>query len=162
GFLNFSFRFVEPYRSRLRTREEARRHLEQTALPQLDHFVSKPAWEEICLEHMREAEQAAVTGAWWGKVRVAPRRPEEREVDGVALGGNGDVTALASCKWTASAMDAGEVAYLEEMRHHIPGAERTERLYLYSRAGFDRRLRALARREPDRYRLLTPDEIYGA
>lgn len=160
-FLNFSFRFVEPYRSRLRTREEARRHLEQTVLPQLDHFVSKPAWEEICLEHMRSAERAAVTGAWWGKVRVAPRRTEEREVDGVALDGNGEVTALACCKWTARPMDAGEVAYLDEMRRCIPGAERARRLYLYSRAGFDRRLRALAEREPDRCRLLTPEDVYA-
>lgn len=161
GFLSFHFRFVEPYRSRLRTREDARRHLEHTVMPQLDHFVSKPAWEAICLEHMKRAEQAAAVGAWWGKVRVAPRRTEEREVNGAALDPKGRITALASCKWTAAAMGVGEAAFLEEMRQHIPGAEHAERYYLYSRGGFDRGLRALARREPMRYRLLTPVDVYS-
>lgn len=162
GFLGFSFRFVEPYRSRLRTRDEAWRHLKQTVLPQLDHFVSKPAWEEICRAHMREAERAAAVGAWWGKVRVAPRRTEEREVDGATVDGDGRITALASCKWTTRPMDAGEVAYLEAMRSHIPGAQEASRLYLYSRGGFDRKLRALAEREPGRVRLLGPEDLYRA
>ncbi len=130
-------------------------------MPQLDHFVSKPAWEAICLEHMRRAEQAAATGAWWGKARVGSRRTEEREVDGVALDGDGGVTALASCKWTSASMDAGEVAFLDEMRRHVPGAEGAQRLYLYSRAGFDRRLVTLAEAEPERFRLLTPADLYA-
>jgi AAA+ ATPase superfamily predicted ATPase len=58
GFLNFYFRFVEPYRSRLRTRDDAARHLHATVLPQLDHFVSKPAWELICQQHLLLAEEA--------------------------------------------------------------------------------------------------------
>jgi AAA+ ATPase superfamily predicted ATPase len=162
GFLNFHFRFVEPYRSRLRTREEARRHLEQTVLRQLDHFVSKPGWETICIEHMKQAEDATSAGAWWGRVRVAPRRSEEREVDGATVDASGRVTALASCKWTARPMAIEEATSLDEMRHHVPGAADAERLYLYSRSGFDRRLTALARREPERYRLLTPADVYAA
>jgi uncharacterized protein len=162
GFLSFHFRFVEPYRSRLRTREDARRHLDETVLPQLDHFVSKPGWEGICLDHMKRAEQAASVGAWWGRMRVAPRQTEEREVDGAALGADGTITALASCKWTARPMDAGEVAFLTEMRHHVPGALDVGRFYLYSRSGFDRKLRELARREPDRYRLVRPKDLYAA
>jgi len=162
GFLNFHFRFVEPYRSRLRTRADARLHLERTVVPQLDHFVSKPGWEAICLEHMRRAEQAASAGAWWGKVRIAPRRSEEREVDGATIDAAGRITALASCKWTAGPVGVGEATFLTEMRQHIPGAEHAERLYLYSRGGFDRRLIALARREPERYLLVTPADVYAA
>jgi AAA+ ATPase superfamily predicted ATPase len=161
GFLSFCFRFVEPYRSRLRTREEARRHLAGTVMPQLDHFVSKPAWEAICLEHMHRAERAATAGAWWGKVRVAPRRTEEREVDGATLDDAGNVTALASCKWTSSPMGVAEAAYLTEMQQHIPGAEGARRLYLYSRSGFGARLARLAEEAPDRYRLLTPADVYA-
>ena len=161
GFLGFHFRFVEPYRSRLRTREDARRHLEQTVLPQLDRFVSKPAWEAICLEHMKRAEQAASAGAWWGKVRAAPRRSEEREVDGAALDPQGRITALASCKWTKAPMERGEATFLTEMQQHIPGAEHAERFYLFSRSGFDGQLSALARSEPERYRLLEPVDLYA-
>jgi len=36
---------VDLYRSQLRTRAGAEQHRRQTVLPQLDHFVSKPALE---------------------------------------------------------------------------------------------------------------------
>jgi AAA+ ATPase superfamily predicted ATPase len=161
GFLDFSFRFVEPYRSRLRTRDEARAHLRTTVLPQLDHFVSKPAWERICQHHMRDAENAKAVGAWWGKVRVERRRTEEREVDAVAIDVDGNVTALASCKWTNAAMSRSEDAFLSRMAAHIPGAESAERRYLYSRGGFDDGLRRLARADPERYKLIAPGDLFG-
>lgn len=161
GFLNFHFRFVEPYRSRLRTRDDAERHLDATVLPQLDHFVSKPAWELVCQQHMLRAEAAKSVGAWWGQVRVQARRTEEREVDGVTIDLDGKVTALASCKWTNAPVGRGEDAFLTRMREHIPGAGAVERHYFYSRGGFDEALRRLAAADPDRYRLLTPEDLFA-
>ncbi len=161
GFLNFHFRFVEPYRSRLRTREGAERHLTATVLPQLDHFVSKPAWELICRQHMLNAEQARSVGAWWGQVRVAQRRTEEREIDGVAFDLDGRVVALASCKWTSSPLGIGEETFLTRMQEHIPGAETVARHYFYSRAGFDEALRRLSAAQPERIKLLTPADMLG-
>ncbi len=159
GFLNFSFRFVEPYRSRLRSRADAERHLEMTVVPQLDHFVSKPAWEFICQQHMLRAEDAKAVGAWWGQVRTGRKLTEEREVDAATIDLDGKVTALASCKWTNAPLGLSEETFLTRMEQHIPGADGVGRHYFYSRSGFDRGLTKLAEAHPDRYKLFTPSDL---
>lgn len=161
GFLNFYFRFVEPYKSRLRSRRDAERHLRQTVLPNLDSFVSRPAWESICQEHMREAEGAASVGAWWGPVPTGEgRRTEEREIDAVALDESKRVLALGTCKWTNRPLDAGQEALLTRLEPFVPGAEVVRRHYFYSREGFDDALRRLAGADPERYRLITAEDLY--
>jgi len=160
GFLNFHFRFVEPFRSRLRTRRDAQKHLADEVLPNLDHFVSKPAWEHICQQHLLWAEGAKSVGAWWGKVQVAPQRTEEREVDAVAVDINGSVTATGSCKWTNALLDADEDKFLTAMEAHIPGADDVQRHYFFSRTGFDEKLNRLASADPDRYKLITPSDLF--
>ena len=163
GFLDFAFHFVEPYRSRLRTRADAERHLRATVLPQLDAFVSRPCWERICREHVRVHEpDAHDVGAWWGKVRVASRRTEEREIDVVAVGARGEVLATGSCKWTNAPLDYGEETLLTQLEASIPGAEHVRRHWFFSRSGFTDRLRRLADAEPDRIRLVTPADVYAA
>jgi uncharacterized protein len=163
GFLDFSFRFVEPYRSRLRTRADAERHLHATVLPQLDVFVSRPCWERVCREHVRRHEpEAHDVGAWWGKVRVASRRTEERELDVVAVGAGREVIATGSCKWTNAPLDYGEEALLAELEVAMPGAEEVRRHWFFSRGGFTDRMRKLAADEPDRIRLVTPADVYAA
>lgn len=163
GFLDFSFRFVEPYRSRLRTRADAERHLRTTVLPQLDAFVSRPCWERICREHVRRHEpEAHDVGAWWGKVRVTSRRTEERELDLVAIGAGREVLATGSCKWTHAPLDFGEEELLTELERSLPGAENVKRHWFFSRGGFTDRMRQLAEAEPDRVRLVTPADVYTA
>lgn len=163
GYLAFYFRFVDPYRSLLRTREGAERHLRHTVKPQLDAFVSKLAWEGICREHMREREQASRVGAWWGQVPTGEgRRTEEREVDAVAVDGQGRILATGSCKWTRRPLGAGEEELLNRCQGHIPGAGDDVRHYFYSRAGFSDSLSRLAAADPDRYRLFTPEDLYEA
>jgi uncharacterized protein len=162
GFLGFSFRFVEPYRSRLRTRVDAERHLRMTVLPQLDAFVSKPCWERLCQEHVRQDEaDVATVGSWWGTVRVAPRHSEQREIDVVALGADGRVVATGSCKWTNAPLDFGEEALLTQLEAHVPGAEEVPRRYLFSRSGFTDSLKRLAEAQPERLRLVTPADLYA-
>jgi len=161
GFLNFHFRFVEPYRSRLRSRDDARRHLEATVAPQLDHFVSKPCWELACQQHMLRAEDAKAVGAWWGPVRTGRKQTEEREVDGATIDLDGKVTALASCKWTNSPLARSEDTFLTQMKKHIPGAEDVKRHYFYSRSGFDDELVKLAEADPGRCKLFTPSDFFG-
>lgn len=161
GFLNFYFRFVEPYRSRLRTRADAERHLHQAVVPQLDAFVSKPAWERLCQEHMRRHEpQALDVGAWWGKVRTAPEKTEDREVDAVAIDADRKVIATGSCKWTNAPLDYGEEQLLTQVEAHIPKAEHVARHYFFSRSGFTSQIHKLAESDPDRYRLVTPEDLY--
>lgn len=162
GFLDFAFRFVEPYRSRLRTRADAERHLRDTVIPQLDAFVSRPCWERICREHVRAHERGAHdVGAWWGKVRVDARRTEEREVDVVAVADGGEVIATGSCKWTNAPLDDGEEELLTRLEAAIPGAESVRRHWFFSRGGFGEGLRRLADAQPERIRLLTPADVYA-
>jgi hypothetical protein len=161
GYLNFYFTFVEPYLSRLRNRVAADRHLQQTVLPKLDAFVSKPAWERICHEFLLQAEPEAVAvGGWWGNVQVASRRTEQREVDGVAIDVGGTVLATASCKWTNAPLDYAEEALLNEAERFVPGAERVRRHYFFSRSGFTERITEIARDQPDHIRLVTPADLY--
>ncbi len=162
GFLNFHFRFVDPYRSQLRTRAGAEQHRRQTVLPQLDHFVSKPAFEDICCRYIQEAEQALAVGGWWGQVPTGEgRRTEQREVDAVAVGENSKVVAIGSCKWTTTPVGLDEEALLTRLQAHIPGAEGTVRHYFFSRSGFEDSLRRVAETDPERYRLLTPEDLYS-
>src|SRR5262249_46351071 len=58
SFLNYWFRFVDPARSRLRTRAQAQSYLREVVLPQLDLFVSRGTWEQIAQECVREQEGA--------------------------------------------------------------------------------------------------------
>jgi hypothetical protein len=161
GFLGFYFRFVDPYRSLLRTRSGAEQHLEQTVLPNLDHFTSKPTWEAICRTHLAAAEGAAAVGSWWGQVPTGNgRRTEEREIDAVALGPDRQVTAVGSCKWTNALVGVDEERLLGRLEAALPGAPGRARHYLYSRSGFAPPLRDLADAEPDRIRLVTPVDLY--
>ncbi|HEY7961872.1 MAG TPA: ATP-binding protein [Solirubrobacteraceae bacterium] len=162
GFLNFHFRFVDPYRSLLRTRAGAEQHLRDTVLPQLDHFVSKPAYEDICRRHLQHAEQARSVGAWWGPVPTGEaQRTEQREVDAVAVDDSGRALALGSCKWTNAPVGVSEESLLMRLQAHIPRAEGATRHYFFARSGFERGLRRLADADPQRYRLIAPEDLYS-
>lgn len=161
GYLNFYFKFVHPYLSRLRNRDGAERHLAHTVMPGLDEFVSKPAWEHICLDYIRRNEpDATAVGSWWGNVQVRPRVNEQRELDGVAVDLDGKVIATASCKWTNAALDFGEENLLTEVEAFIPGADNVGRHYFFSRTGFTDALLELAQNEPERVKLVQPDDLY--
>ncbi|HEY2766935.1 MAG TPA: ATP-binding protein [Solirubrobacteraceae bacterium] len=164
GFLRFHFRFVEPYRSLLRTRAGAERHLRRTVLPQLDHFVSKPAFEEICRSHLHAAERAAAVGAWWGAVPSGyERRTERCQLDAVALNDRRAVVAVGSCNWTAEQVGLAEEALLTRLQGHAAGlyADRSRiRHYFYARSGFEDSLRRLSRADPEHYKLIDPEDLY--
>jgi uncharacterized protein len=163
-YLRFWFRFVLPAQGRLADAEGARRHLEGRVLPQLDEFVSAPAFEEVCQEWLRHEIDAAAVGWWWGKVREmrgTALRDVDRELDTVALDDDGEVVALGSCKWTEGPMPATEKDKLEALAGHLrPKGERPA-LFLFSRSGFEESLVEAARRDP-RLRLISPAEMQAA
>jgi len=165
-FLRFWFRFVAPFESRLQSRASARQHLAETVLPQLDAFVSRDAFEEICrrwmLEHVPEAVEV---GRWWGSKRV--RTPEglrnrQYEADVAALDPDGRLVALGSCKWSDGEHDAGELDKLETVAA-LMGADAVPPLYFFDRSGFSPRLRELAReRGDDAVRLVTVADLLAS
>lgn len=163
GFLNYYFRFVDPARSRLRTRAQAERYVDEVVMPQLDQFASRPAWEEIAHAYVRDREpDAASVGSWWGQVPTGVgRRTRQQEIDVVAVGFDGEVIATGACRWTKGKVGSAEERLLAETEPHIPGAGAVQRRYLFAREGFDGRLRTQAARDPERYRLVTPADVYA-
>lgn len=160
GYLRFYFRFVHPFESRLKNNADAVRHLRLTVMPGLDQFVSKPAFEESCQEYLRVHEQAAAVGTWWGQVRAGSHWVT-RELDGVALDGAGQATAIASCKWTNAQLGMSEESLLIRLESELPKVSPDIRHYYFSRSGFDSSLSALAAAEPQRVTLVTPTDLYA-
>jgi len=162
-YLRFWFRFVLPSRDRLIDRAGAERHLRTRVLPQLDAFISKPAFEEVCQQWLRSEVDAAAVGWWWGRVRelrTGALRDVDRELDAVAIDDDGSVTAIGSCKWTDGPMDTDELAKLDALALHLAGGGERPARYCFSRSGFTRQLRAAARRDSG-IRLVTPRQLFA-
>jgi AAA+ ATPase superfamily predicted ATPase len=162
-YLRFWFRFVLPYQDRLIDAGGTERHLTARVLPQLDEFVSSPAFEEVCQQWLLgELDGAASVGRWWGKVREMrgrDLRDIDRELDVVAVDDVSRAIALGSCKWTAGKMPYSEKTKLDALATYLLGDADPPPLYLFARSGFDRRLAAAAEQDP-RIHLITPDELF--
>lgn len=154
-FLRFWFRFVAPRESRLATRRDADRYLEESVLPQLDKFVSEDAFERVCQTWLGEEVGAAEVGWWWGSIRRredGQLRSRSYEADAVAVDGDGKVIALGSCKWPDEANadhahEAGELNKLETIREELEAPNAG--LYFFDRTGFAPRLQELAAERDD-------------
>jgi uncharacterized protein len=150
-YLRFWFRFVLPAQGRLADAGGAKRHLERRVLPQLDEFVSAPAFEEVCQAWLRERTDAAAVGWWWGKVRERGERGTrdvDRELDAVAIGDDGEAIAVGACKWTAGKMPAAELDKLEAVAAHLRPDGEPPALFLFSRSGFVKSLEQAAEANP--------------
>jgi len=161
SYLDFWFRFVHPFQSRVETRAGSRRHLHETVAPQLDRFVSRPTFERAARSYLGRMEEATAVGEWWASVPAAGGRSEERQVDAVAIDADRRVLALGSCKWTSGPVGVEEEALLTRLEPYIPGADQQPRHYFFGRQGFTPALERLALAHPDRYRLVTPADLYA-
>jgi AAA+ ATPase superfamily predicted ATPase len=163
-YLRFWFRFVMPYEERLQRAEGQQLHLEQTVLPALDEFVSRPAFEQIAQDYIRTHSAAASVGSWWGRVPTGQaRRTETREIDVVGLTAQGEIAVLGSCKWTGSPMglaEEGLLARLEPLVGPAAGGAAPQHAF-FSRSGFEDGLRRLAEAEPERHVLVEPADLYA-
>jgi AAA+ ATPase superfamily predicted ATPase len=163
-YLRFWFRFVLPSQGRLVDPDGARRHLERRVLPELDRFVSAPAFEEVCQEWLRSATDAAAVGWWWGTVREMrgpALRDIDRELDAAAIDDDGRVVAIGSCKWTAGLMPSSELAKLMALSDHLAAEGEPPDLYFFSRAGFAQALVAAAAQGGGRVHLVTPSDLFA-
>jgi hypothetical protein len=158
GYLCFYYRFVRPYLSRLTTNAGAERHLQETVLPTLDVYVSKPAFEEICQEYARRAEQGAAAGSWWGQVREG-QRSTVREIDVVVVDDDGRVRALGSCKWTNGVLTLRDHELLIRLAPNVPRLADDVHYYFFSREGFDDALERLAAASDSIY-LVRPRDLF--
>jgi AAA+ ATPase superfamily predicted ATPase len=160
-YLRFWFRFVLPAQGRLADAAGAKRHLEGRVLPQLDEFVSAPAFEEVCQEWLRNETDAAAVGWWWGKVREQREtgpRDVDRELDAVAVNDEGAIIAAGSCKWTGGEMSIAERNKLLALTARLQPEGEPPSLFLFSRSGFAEELEDAAADDP-RLRLIGVEEL---
>lgn len=161
-YLRFWFRFVLPAQGRLADTDGAERHLRGRVLPQLDDFVSAPAFEEVCQQWLRRDIDAAAVGWWWGTVREtrgAALRDLDRELDAVAVDDDGSVIAVGSCKWTADVLPYSDKTKLEGLATHLAPDGPPPRLYFFARNGFDEQLRRDAQVD-ERIHLISPGDLF--
>jgi hypothetical protein len=164
-FLRFWFRFVAPRESRLGTRAQADRYLEESVLPQLDKFVSEDAFERVCQDWLaRELDDAVEVGWWWGSIRGredGELRNRAYEADAVAVDADGRVLALGSCKWPQAGNEghlhsAAELRKLETIRDELEAPDAL--LYFFDRLDFSPALRNLES-ERDDVRLVAVEQL---
>jgi len=162
-FLRFWFRFVAPRESRLATRADADRYLEESLLPALDDFVSEDAFERVCQAWLGQRLGAAEAGRWWGSIRGredGKLRNRSYEADVVAVDGAGAVVALGSCKWpraenTDHEHGTVELDKLETIRDQLGAPD--AHLYFFDRVGFSSRLHELADERDDVHLVLAAE-----
>jgi uncharacterized protein len=148
-YLNFWYRFVDPARS-LVAQELGEQVWERSILPNLGHYVSKPAFEWASRDYLWRLARASAlpsglhfsdAGTWWGGGDI--------EIDVVALDESGSATAAGSCKWTNEKMGLRE---LDALRRDLAraGLEREGQFYfLFSRSGFNDPLVEYAKSTPN-------------
>jgi AAA+ ATPase superfamily predicted ATPase len=150
-FLLFWFRFVHPFESRIATREAAENHLQTTIAPQLDHFVSKPAFEEICQQWtLQNVQGSAEVGRWWGSKRENTPdgyRNRSYEADVVVTGPNREVLALGSSKWSDGLHHPEELNKLETSARILEA--KNPSFYFFDRSGFTAGLKRIAQQRSD-------------
>jgi AAA+ ATPase superfamily predicted ATPase len=166
-FLRFWFRFVGPGESRLASRADAERYLDQAIMPQLDKFISEDAYERICQRWtLRNVPGVVSVGQWWGSIRRRENgepRSRRYEADIAGINENADVVVLGSCKWPdATTPDhvhrADELDKLETIRAHLHAPE--AELLFFDPVAFSPRLQTLAT-ERDDVRLVPADALRG-
>jgi AAA+ ATPase superfamily predicted ATPase len=166
-YLRFWFRFVLPFRDRLEHGVDVDRFYSDVVAPALDHFISKPTFEEVCRAWVLDQVEAGSlpmadrVGAWWGPVPAPapgqPRRQSEAELEIVAATGNRVVLA-GEAKWTRDPMGFGVFNHLRDVMRHVSGADEETQLILFARA-LEPRLEAHAADEG--VRLVTAEDLYA-
>lgn len=123
--------------------------------PRLDDFVSKPAFERICRDYVRNAigndprlPARGEVGEWWGPITVRTGgRPttEQRQAD-VVVGSGKSVALVGECKWS-DLVGLPDLRQLREAARAVPGTSESTTLALFGRKAFSDALRAVADQE---------------
>jgi AAA+ ATPase superfamily predicted ATPase len=153
-YLRFWFRFVSPHQSSLQL-GHAERVWETRVTPELDEFVARTTWEEICAQFVLQAAMLDAgdlrfnhLGRWWDG---------EDEIDIVGTLDN-RVTLVGECKWTAAPVDERALNALRRKALKL-NIEDEPLWVLASRSGFTQGLRRLAERGG--VLLIEPRDLYA-
>ena len=120
-------------------------------VPQLDHFVSKPTFKDICRTHMQRAEQArrggSLVGA--GANRPGPAHQRVARRGGGRPRRHGPRRRQLQVDERPDRLGGGVPAHAPV--GPCPGRRLRPPSYFFSRSGFDEPLRRLGAADPERY-----------
>jgi uncharacterized protein len=166
-YSRFWFRFVLPNKTRIEHGAGPEQIYRAIVAPELDHFVSRPTFEDICRDwvisqpNLGEVQDIGKIGAWWGPIpRPTPENPRNRvegEIEVMAMTGN-RVRLVGEAKWTREPVDFAVLNHMRDVTAHVPGVTPDTRLFLFGRE-FTPRLRTAAQAEG--VTLVSVDELYG-
>jgi uncharacterized protein len=156
-YLRAWFEFVRANRTDLEGRRAAE-VFRTRVRDRLDQFVSRPAFEDACREHVRRAvgsdpdfPERATIGSWWGPVPderdPGSRRTSQGEIE--IVGYDGKLLVIAGeAKWSDRPEAGAALGQLRRTVTSVPGYDPTRtKLALYTREGFTDAFRARADRE---------------
>ena len=149
-FFRFWFRFVFPFQDDLGAGLPGDRLFTSEVEPVLNDHVAS-AFEEQCRHWVREHHEVTQVGVWWGRSLDALRVTGERTTEEIDVVGmrRGRVALVGEARWRSRPMAARYLAEVEQyklpaLRQSGVKVEPRPLIVLFSRAGFDDRLRALA------------------
>jgi len=156
NYLAFWFAFVRPNLTDLEA-GRADTVWKEEIEPSLDTFISRPAFERVCREYVRDAigrdrrlPARGDVGEWWGPYTARGKDgklvTEQRQAD-VVVGTSKRVALVGECKWRESLVDTDALGQLRIAAAAVPGTSSTTRLALFARAGFTERVRTIADEE---------------
>jgi AAA+ ATPase superfamily predicted ATPase len=166
-YVRFWFRFVLPYRSRLEHGVNVDQFYRAVVAPVLDHFVSKPTFEEICRTWVLDQAESgtwstvSTAGAWWGPVPSPtvdqPRRQTEGELEVIGVAHN-QVVVAGEAKWTREPVGFRALNHLRDVLRSVPRATSNPQMVLFARE-FEDRLKDAAVAEG--VRLVSHADLYA-
>jgi AAA+ ATPase superfamily predicted ATPase len=135
GYLRFYYAHVDPWRSAVQQGRGASL-VDALMGTELDRFVSR-TFEEVARQYFARLsavgrlEPLSAVGFWWFS---------GGDIDAAAVSG-GRLVAAGSAKWTNTLVKPGDLADLRRSIETVAPGQRPQ-LFLFSRSGFDRHLRA--------------------
>lgn len=166
-YVRFWFRFVLPSKPQIEHGASPERMYDEVVAPYLDHFVSRPTFEEVARAWLIDQANRgrigplSLVGPWWGPVPSPtpdnPLKQAEAEIEVVALRGS-SVAVVGEAKWTREPVGFPVLNHLREVAARVPGFSPESRLYLFGRE-FDPRLTTAARAEG--VTLVSVDDLYA-
>lgn len=150
NYLAFWFRFVRPNAVELEAGRADDIWADEVA-PNLDRFVSKPAFERLCRAFVRDGigrdrrlPSRGSVGAWWGGItESSPGGPRtvQRESEVVVIDGR-RLVLVGEAKWTDGRVGREALDQLRRTASSLPGYEPGKtRLALFARDAFSDDLR---------------------
>jgi len=104
-----------------------------------ENFLISKRFELLCRDFLanyltKKGEIVQKTGKWWGNVKVAKEKSEQRDIDLIVE--TEKVLYIGECKWTDKKVGLGELEHLQESSKALTNTKKTVKFVLFAKNGF--------------------------